>query len=47
MFKVFHKYTGKVYAVYGVSGLRFVAWDPLDKQWLFLLIEDCEPVVEG
>lgn len=44
MFKMFHKGTGRVYTVYAVNGLFFMAWDSRESTWLWLPMTECEPV---
>lgn len=47
MFKVFHKGTGRVYTVYAVNGLHFMVWDARGAIWVWLPMEECEPVEDG
>ena len=47
MCKVLHKVSNREYTVYAVNGAYFAVWDPQERRWLWLLMDECEPVEEG
>ena len=46
MFKIYHKVSKRTYTVYGVNGLHFMVWDAQLMRWIWIPMEECEPVEE-
>lgn len=46
MFKVKLITTGEIFTVYGLSGVNFMIWDSGEKNWVFLGIDNFEPLEE-